>query len=339
MRVVEFSVILPVRNGWPYVKDCVESVLSQSHRNLELTILDNQSKDETVPWVESLRDPRVRLFKSDRSLSISESWARARHVDKREFVTLIGHDDLFDPTFLEVVAALIGKHPKAALYQTGARFINSRGARMRACQPVAEHETAADYLTARFLSKRDVFGTGFVMRSADYDRVGGIPPFEKLLFADDALWLSLMEGSYKANDPRELFSVRIHPKSESASLPSAWLSLLLGLNQFTEFLSGYTQRNADVRSVVENLAPSFLLNYHRNLYIFALVHACQQNTKIDPATVARIESSLATHAPGVAPQLHSSAKVRAIEALNASPLRAGVPHLWNAYYRLKTRAA
>ena len=337
--MVEFSVILPVRNGWPYVKECVESVLSQSYPHLELTVLDNQSTDETVSWVESLRDPRVRLAKSDRSLSISESWARAKDVDKREFLTLIGHDDVFDRDFLATVAALIEKHPRAALYQTGARLINSGGARIRACEPVAEKETAADYLTARFSSKRDVFGTGFVMRSADYERLGGIPAFEKLLFADDALWLSLMEGSYKANDPRELFSVRIHPKSESASMPSAWISLLKGLNQFTEFLASYTKRNADVKDVVANLAPSFLLNYHRNIYIFALVHACQRNAKIDLATVASIESSLAQHVPGLAPQLHSSAKVRAIEVLNASPLRAGVPLLWNAYYRLKTRAA
>ena len=337
--MVEFSVILPVRNGWPYVKECVESVLSQSYPHLELTVLDNQSTDETVSWVESLRDPRVRLAKSDRSLSISESWARAKDVDKREFLTLIGHDDVFDRDFLATVAALIEKHPRAALYQTGARLINSGGARIRACEPVAEKETAADYLTARFSSKRDVFGTGFVMRSADYERLGGIPAFEKLLFADDALWLSLMEGSYKANDPRELFSVRIHPKSESASMPSAWISLLKGLNQFTEFLASYTKRNADVKDVVANLAPSFLLNYHRNIYIFALVHACQRNAKIDLATVASIESSLAQHVPGLAPQLHSSAKVRAIEVLNASPLRTGVPLLWNAYYRLKTRAA
>jgi glycosyltransferase involved in cell wall biosynthesis len=337
--VVEFSVILPVRNGWPYVKQCVESVLSQSYPHLELAVLDNQSTDETVSWVENLRDPRVRLFKSDRSLSISESWARAKDVDKREFLTLIGHDDVFDVDFLATIAALIAKHPRAALYQTGARLINSDGARIRGCEPVAEKETAADYLTARFSSKRDVFGTGFVMRSADYQRLGGIPPFEKLLFADDALWLGLMEGSYKANDPRELFSVRIHPKSESASLPSAWTSLLRGLNQFTEFLDQYTKRNAEVREVVADLAPGFLLNYHRNLYIFALVDACQRSAKIDPATVARIESSLAAYAPALAPQLHTSAKVRAIEVLNASPLRSGVPHLWNVYYRLKTRAA
>jgi hypothetical protein len=43
------------------------------------------------------------------------------------------------------------------------------------------------------------------MRSADYDRVGGIPPFEKLFFADDALWLSLLSGSCKMADPENIF--------------------------------------------------------------------------------------------------------------------------------------
>lgn len=337
--MIGFSVILPVRNGWPYIKECVDSVLAQTHSELELNILDNQSTDETVPWVESLRDPRVKLFKSDRSLSIDESWSRAKHVETREFMTLIGHDDSFDPGFLAAIAALIERHPDARLYQTGARLINSEGARMRSCQPVAERETAVDYLRARFLGKRDVFGTGFVMRSADYRRVGGIPPFERLLFADDALWLALMEGSYKANDPRELFSVRIHPKSESASLPNAWSSLLRGLNQFSEFLATYVPRNPEVREVIAELAPGFMLNYHRNIYIYSLVNASQKGTRIDAATVATIEGSLATHAATVAGQLRDSVKVRGIEWLNASPLRAGIPHLWNAYYWLRTRAA
>ena len=47
-------------------------------------------------------------------------------------------------------------------------------------------------MQARFSGKRDVFGTGYVMRSQAYDAIGGIPKFNKLSFADDALWLMLI---------------------------------------------------------------------------------------------------------------------------------------------------
>jgi hypothetical protein len=175
------------------------------------------------------------------------------------------------------------------------------------------------------------------MRSADYDRVGGIPAFEKLFFADDALWLSLLRGSYKASDPAEHFAVRIHPKSESASLPSAWAPILRGLNQFKEFLDRYIEIDEASRAVTAVLAPPFLLAYHRNAYIYAMIEASQSGRKIDRAVLERIRSSLATNAPSVANKLRRSAKVAIVEGLNASPLRSLVPRLWTAYNKLKNK--
>jgi glycosyltransferase involved in cell wall biosynthesis len=334
--VTQFSIFLPVRNGWPYVQECVESILNQSYPHFELVILDNQSTDNTIAWLRSITDPRVRLHFSSKSLSIVDSWARILEVEKREFMTLIGHDDRFERGFLEAVKKLIDDHPGAGLYQTGSRLIDSNGKTIRPCRPCPERETAAEYLTARFKFERDVFGTGYVMRSADYDRVGGIPGFEKLFFADDALWLSMMRGSCKASDPAEHFAVRIHPKSESASLPSAWSAIVTGLNQFAQFLASYD--DADSQSVIRSLGAGFQLNYHRNAYIFALIAACQAGRKVEQATRERIESSLASCAPQAAGQLRGSAKVVAIEALNASPFRGLVPLLWRAYYRLKSQA-
>ena len=336
--VTKFSVFLPVRNGWPYVQECVESILAQTYPHWELNVLNNQSKDNTVPWLKSLGDKRIRLWHSDTSLSIVDSWARMKKLDKQEYMTMIGHDDKFDPGFLATIKMLIERHPRAALYQTGSRLINSDGKTIRSCREVPELETAAEYLKARFGFRRDTFGTGFVMRSADYDRLGGIPSFEKLFFADDALWLSLILGSCKASDQGELFSVRIHPKSESASLPSAWSSILLGLNQFKQFLDEYVKKDEAVRRVIADYGPGFWLTYHRNIYIFALIEASIANRSVARSTFERINSSLAESAPSVANKLQRSFKVAAIEKLNSSALRRLVPHLWKLYNSVKSAA-
>jgi len=336
--VIQFSIFLPVRNGWPYVQECVESILRQSYPHFELNVLDNQSSDNTLIWLRGIRDPRVRIWTSLTALSIEQSWARVKNMGKREFMTLIGHDDILDEGYLSAICALIERHPDSALYQTGSRLINSAGRKIRSCRAVPEREDAAQYLRARFTFERDVFGTGYVMRSSDYDRVGGIPPFEKLFFADDALWLSLMRGSYKACDAAELFGVRIHPKSESASLPSAWSSILKSLSQFAQFLQGYVAEDEACSAVAASLEPSFLLAYHRNAYIYALIEACQAGRPIVPAVVQQISSSLEQAAPSVSGDLRRSVKIALLEALNASPLRSLVPVLWRMYYRLKTRS-
>jgi glycosyltransferase involved in cell wall biosynthesis len=329
----KFSIILPVRNGWPYVQECVDSILAQTYPHFDLIVLDNQSSDNTVPWLKRQTDRRIRLSGSSSALSIVDSWARAVEVEKQEYMTLIGHDDKLDPGFLEAISSLIDRKPDAKLYQTGSRLIDSQGRTIRVCRPVPTRETPAQYLEGRFTYRRDITGTGVVMRSADYDRMGGIPQFERLFFADDALWLSLMQGGYKAYDPSELCSIRMHEKKESATKPSIWASVLLGLNQFSDFLERYVERDSDARDAVAKHAADFMRRYHQNLYIMALVEACQSGRKIDPAITEQVSASLAKCAPAAAGSLRSSASVSAIEALNVTPLRLIVPCLWTAYHR------
>jgi glycosyltransferase involved in cell wall biosynthesis len=335
--LTKFSIVLAVRNGWPYVQQCVESVLAQTYRDFDLIVLDNQNTDNTVPYIKSLSDSRIRLYHSSAPLSIVESWARAKDVAKNEYMTLLGHDDTLDPGFLEAIKGLIDRFPDAKLYQTGFRFINSTGEKIRGCKPVPVRETPAQYLQGRFCRERDITGTGMVMRSAEFDRVGGLPGFERLFFADDALWLLLMEGGYKAYDPAELASVRMHLKKESTTKPSAWPSLLRGLNQLSDFLHGYVGRDAAARAAVEKDAPQFMLSYHQNLYILALLEACEAGRRIDPVVTGQITSSLNKCAPA-AGSLRSSPAVAAIQTLNASPLRGAVPALWRAYHRFWMQA-
>lgn len=333
--MIRFSVILPVRNGFPYVKECVHSILGQTYQNFELLVLDNQSKDDTVAWVTGLNDPRIRVMKSERSLSIEESWGRIKSVPKEQFMTIIGHDDVFDPSFLEIIKDLIANNPDASLYQTGSRLIDARGATIRPTKPVPTHETAAEFLAALMTYQRDMFGTGYVMRSADYDRLGGIPAFEKLLFADDALYLQLVTQSWKASDPREAFAVRIHPQSESASIPALWPSFIKGLGQFAGFLERFLAQDEASRQVYRSFGPAFFLRYHRNIYIYALVDASQRAVKIDPSAVQRISDSLAKTSPEVAGQLSLSPKVRVLAFLNGSFLRPQVDRLWKLYQHVK----
>lgn len=333
-----FSVILPVRNGWPYVQECVQSILAQTYPDFDLIVLDNQSTDSTVPWLRSLTDSRIRLYSSSSSLSIVDSWARAVGVEKREYMTLIGHDDLLDPDFLLTINRTIGRFPDAKLYQTGFRFINSVGQTIRACRPVPERETPAQYLEGRLTYRRDISGTGVVMRSSDYDRIGGIPHFERLFFADDALWLSLMQGGYKAFDPADLCAVRMHPRKESTTQPSAWPSLLCGLNQFADFVETYVRSDADARAVVSQHSPRFMLRYHRNLYILAVLEACQMGRKIDAAAADRLVASLGRSDPAAAVSIRNSLPIKLVEALNASPLRRTVVPLWGMYRRFWMQA-
>src|SRR5690349_12057626 len=99
----KYSIILPVRNGGEYVRECVSSILAQSLGDFQLQVLDNCSTDGTSDYLESLKDERVKIYPAESSLTIEENWARITTIPKNEFITLIGHDDVLDPDYLAVM--------------------------------------------------------------------------------------------------------------------------------------------------------------------------------------------------------------------------------------------
>ena len=58
----KLSVCIPVYNGQEFIKETIDSVLSQSFKDLEIVIVDNQSTDNTVSIIRSYSDPRIKLF-------------------------------------------------------------------------------------------------------------------------------------------------------------------------------------------------------------------------------------------------------------------------------------
>lgn len=64
------SIITPVWNGLPLIKQCIASVLAQDFKNWELVISDNASTDGTPEYLDTLQDPRIRIYKQQENQGI-----------------------------------------------------------------------------------------------------------------------------------------------------------------------------------------------------------------------------------------------------------------------------
>jgi len=332
-----YSIVLPVRNGWPLVRECVDSILAQTYPYFKLHILDNHSTDETIDWLDTLDDERIEVTRSGKDLSIVDSWSRITTIKKNQFMTLIGHDDILYPNFLLTINELIKNNKEAGLYYTSGHFINTKGEVLRSFKAVDAIETTVRYLERRFNFESDVSGTGYVMRSVDFDKVGGIPKFESLFFSDDALWILMTEGRYKAADSNELYAVRLHSNSESASNPSIWRKLVVSLEQFNHFLVDYIKRDEQTKNIYEKDAERFFLENFRNIYIYALVEASISNKRIDPDVILVIQKALLICAPKSSDQLGKTLKLKILVSLNSSQLRGFIPFFWGIYRALKEK--
>lgn len=257
---MKFSIILPVRNGGEYVKECINSILSQTFPDFNLHVLDNSS-DNTLEWVQSLNDERIITYPSERPLSIEENWARIKTIKINEFITLIGHDDLLSPDYLKVINGLIDRHPHASLYQTHFRYINAKGEEIRKSRPMAEKQSTPEFLAFFLNNMIDSMGTGFMMRSSDYDMVGGIPLYPNLLFADFELWIKLIQKSYFVTSFEECFSFRLH---QSTTATSSDLKFQEAFKQFIFFLIEQ-KKNPELNKVIERYGINFIAFYTKVL--------------------------------------------------------------------------
>ncbi len=61
MSAPAVSVLMSVRDGAPWVKEAIESVLAQTAPDLELIVVDDGSTDATPDLLASIRDPRLRV--------------------------------------------------------------------------------------------------------------------------------------------------------------------------------------------------------------------------------------------------------------------------------------
>jgi GT2 family glycosyltransferase len=258
-----FSIVLPVRNGGDYVKECVNSILAQTLQNFNLVVLDNSSTDGTVNWLESLKDPRIIIHKADRSLSIEENWSRIKDVPRNEFMTMIGHDDVLLPHYLEEMSSLISRFPDATLYQTHFNYINANGGLIRACLPMDEKQYVHEFLACQMESTIDSTGTGYMMRSSDYDALGGMPPhFPNLIFADFSLWIQLMAKGYKATSFRNCFSYRVH---NSVSRTTNGIAFLHAFGAYVKELHELQQQLPEVNEALQRHGKRFLLLWCESL--------------------------------------------------------------------------
>lgn len=88
---------MPVFNGAEFVRESIESVLSQTYEDLELLVVDDCSTDNTVELVRDISDPRLRLMEMEKNGGPSAAMNAAIRDSRGEYIARIDGDDLAYP--------------------------------------------------------------------------------------------------------------------------------------------------------------------------------------------------------------------------------------------------
>ena len=106
----QLSIIIPTYNGENYIENCINSILKQESRNIEIIVIDDYSSDRTVDIVKDLFGVQVKLIRNHKRLGMASNYEKALKIAKGDWVSILGQDDLMLPNSVSRIQRLIDKN-------------------------------------------------------------------------------------------------------------------------------------------------------------------------------------------------------------------------------------
>lgn len=175
------SIVTPSYNQGRFIKETIDSVLSQSYGNIEYLVVDGGSTDETLSILKSYGAGLGWISEPDRGQTdaINKGFARS----SGEIRAYLNSDDVLLPDAVEKAVRHFNRHPDADLLYGQARLIDERG------REIGMYDTA-DYSFERLVHECCICQSAAFWRTRIAEKVG---PFDdRLNYAMDYdYWLRI----------------------------------------------------------------------------------------------------------------------------------------------------
>ncbi len=92
---MKISVCMATYNGEKYIKEQLDSILSQIGENDEIIISDDSSKDNTVGIINSFSDSRIKIYKNTKEKGYTRNFENALEKANGDIIFLSDQDDIW----------------------------------------------------------------------------------------------------------------------------------------------------------------------------------------------------------------------------------------------------
>lgn len=200
------SIVTPAFNQAPFLRETLESVLTQAYEPIEYIVIDDGSTDGTADVIRS--EPRLTVALSQKnmgqSLTLNKGWSIARG----KYIGYLSADDVIHPQavarlveLLESDDGIVCAFPDSDLID-----ISSRVIKRKVCRPFDLQELVV---------RQECFiGPGALFRREAFEAVGGWDPSLRLA-PDREFWIRLARCGRIEFHPEVLAGYRLHQASIS----------------------------------------------------------------------------------------------------------------------------
>lgn len=214
------SIIIPVYNTEDFLVDCIESVLQQTYKNIELILVNDGSTDLSLEIANNLasKDRRIKIIDKPNG-GVSSARNAGIEVMHGEYVTFVDADDSIHPSYIENLILDVTRS-SADIVTTPKHLLDSafRTTFMEAdipIEPCYTTHSSKDALIALYNGKLEKGNNGCQLFSARLLKRNGIVYDTSMAIGEDFDFLAraIIAAKQVAVDNREIYFYRANPQS------------------------------------------------------------------------------------------------------------------------------
>lgn len=272
------SVCIPIYNGAKYIRESIDSILSQSFKDFELILVNDASTDDSKTIIETYNDPRIKYFENDHNLGMVANWNKCLEQSTGDYVCIFHQDDVMSEKNLEEKVALFKADKNIGLIYSDTVIIDQKGKVnshhwFNLLDPNVDFiRPGKAFFDLMFENLNIVCCPSVLVRRECYEKVGGFDirlPFS----CDMEMWMRISLFSDVAYISKPLIQYRFHETNLTHTfldldLIHIYLSKKMLLEKFPELLgTGYHEKL--VKDSSQRVFERAIHHYHIGQYKIA----------------------------------------------------------------------
>lgn len=215
------SVLIPSYNHGRFIRTAVDSVLAQTHENLQIVIVDDASSDDSAGIIETINDNRVVRRILTENVGACAAMNTGLSMCDGAYIGVCNSDDIWIPSKLEQQLDKFKNTQGVAAVFSDVEWIDDLGALLSNAEAPSFEAVFKQPNRSRFTWIRELIESGnrlchpsVLIRREVYDKVGQYNNFYRQL-PDLDMWLRVLQHYEIFVMPEKLVRFRIHGNNTS----------------------------------------------------------------------------------------------------------------------------
>jgi len=243
------TVLMPVYNGEKYLKESIESILTQTYTDFEFLIINDGSTDSSKFIVSSYNDTRIRYIEKEKNTGIVDTLNYGLDLASGKYIARMDCDDISLPVRLEKQVIFMDNNPDVGISGTWAQTFGELSN-----NDVWKYPESHKDISCALMFNSVLVHSSVIMRKSYLQQYKLTYKTDYIYAEDYDFWVNANACFKLANIPKVLLKYRISYNSTSHSSKNSENKLestrKVRINCFKKYSINLTAEQIDLFSLI-----------------------------------------------------------------------------------------